>query len=112
MPNGMPSGPHRGRHREPAQIEQIDEVGIGAEPAVELDRIGQHLLDGIDRRRGRQQQRIDRLEHRIPDAAQLFKLVERSERIDGARPRAFTMMSLVTGWIDSGDDASSDLSTM
>ena len=54
---------HRGRHREPAEIEQVDEVGVGAEPAVELDRIGQHLLDGIDRGRGRQQQRIDLPEH-------------------------------------------------
>ena len=52
--------PHRGRHGEPAQIEQVDEVGVGAEPAVELERIGQHLIDGVDGGRGRYEQCVDR----------------------------------------------------
>ena len=58
MPNGTPSR-HRGRQRQAAEIEQIDEIGVGAEPAVELDRIGQHLLDGSNGRRGRQRQRVE-----------------------------------------------------
>ena len=73
-PNGVPSGAHRGRHRKPAQIEQVDEIGVGAEPAVELDRVGQHLLDRIDGRHRRQHQRVD--------------LRERCGRARGAVPRA------------------------
>ena len=33
----------RGRHRQTAHVEQVDEIGVGAEPAVELNRIGQHV---------------------------------------------------------------------
>ena len=51
--------PHRRRQRQAAQIEQIDEVGIGAEPAVELDRVRQHLPGRIGRRRRRQHHRVD-----------------------------------------------------
>ena len=81
-------GAHRRRHREPAQIEQVDEIGVGAEPAVELDRIGQHLLDGVDRRHGRQHQRVDRAEDVVAHAAQFLELVERREGIGRGRARA------------------------
>ncbi len=50
---------HRGRQREAAEVEQIDEIGVGAEPAVEFDRIGQHLRGGIGGRRGRQHDGVD-----------------------------------------------------
>ena len=35
MPNGVPSARIDGRHRDAAQVEQVDEIGVGAEPAVE-----------------------------------------------------------------------------
>ena len=81
-------GMHRGRQREPAQLQQVDEIGVGAEPAVELDRIGQHLRDRVDGRHRRQQQRIDRGKHVVAHAPQSFEPVEGLERIDRARPRA------------------------
>ena len=110
MPNGMPSGAHRGRHRKPAQIEQVDEVGVGAEPAVELDRVGQHLLDGVDRRRGRQQQRIDAAgTPRRGRGAALPACRRPRTRRRRSAARPCRMISWVTGWIESGDDASSDL---
>jgi hypothetical protein len=33
---------------EPAEVEQIDKIGVGAEPGVELDRVGQqHHLSNV-----------------------------------------------------------------
>ena len=87
-PERRPVRAHRGRHRQPAKIEQVDEIGVGAEPAVELDRIGQHLLDGVDGRHGRQQQCVDLAKDVIAHAPQLFELIEGRERIDRGRPRA------------------------
>ena len=34
-----------GRHGDAAHVEQVDEIGVGAEPAVGGDRIGEHGLD-------------------------------------------------------------------
>ena len=68
-----------------AQIEQVDEVGVGAEPAVEPDRIGQHLLDAC--RPWARSARISTSiapNTRVAHAAQLLEPVERRERIDGA----------------------------
>ena len=77
--------PHARRQREAGEVEQVDEIGVGAEPAVELDRIGQHLLDRVDGRHGRHQQHVDLAEDVIAHAAQVFELVERREGIHGAR---------------------------
>ena len=63
-------GPHRRRQRQAAEVEQIDEIGVGAEPGVEFDRIGQHLRGRIHRRRGRQHQRVDVGEGALGDRAQ------------------------------------------
>jgi hypothetical protein len=49
----------RRRHREAGEIEQIDEVGVGAEVAVEPHRIGLDLGDGVGRGRRRHHQHID-----------------------------------------------------
>ena len=80
--------PHRGGEGEPAQFEQVDEVRIGAEPAVELDRVGEHLLDRIGGRHGRQHQRVDVAEDVVANPAQVFELVESCERVDRGRPCA------------------------
>ena len=74
----------RGGNGQSAQIEQVDEVGVGAEPAVELNRIGEHLRDGVEGRRRRQRQRVDMLEGLVRDAAQSFELIESVEGIDRA----------------------------
>ena len=81
-------GAHRGRQRQAAQIEQVDEIGVGAEPAVELDRIGQHLRDRVDGRRGRQHQRVDAGKDALADAAQPLQPVQRRKRVGGGEPRA------------------------
>ena len=52
-------GAHRGRQRQAAEVEQVDEIGVGAEPAVELDRIGQHLRGRVGGRRRRQHHRVE-----------------------------------------------------
>ena len=79
---------HRRRHGERAEIEQVDEIGIGAKPAVEPDRVGHDLLDVIDGGHGRQQQRVDLAKDVIAHAAQFLELIEGGERIDGGRARA------------------------
>ena len=81
-------GPHRRRQRQPAEIEQIDEIGVGAEPAIELDRIGQHLRGRIGGRRGRQHQRVDIAKGALGDAPQRLQAIERGERIGRGQPRA------------------------
>ncbi len=78
----------RRRQREAAEVEQIDEIGVGAEPGVEFDRIGQHLRGGIDGWRGRQHQRVDAGEGAPGDLAQRLQQVQRGKRIGGAEPRA------------------------
>ena len=87
-PNGVPSGRIAAGSGEAAQFEQVDEVRVGAEPAVELDRIGEHLLDRIGGRHGRQHQRVDVAKDVVANAPQVFELVERREGVDGGRPRA------------------------
>ena len=94
-------GPHRGRHRQPAQIEQVDEIGVGAEPAVELDRIGEHLVDRVDRRRRRQHQRVDGAEGMIAHAAQLFELIKRAKASAAVPCAPARMICRVTGCMDS-----------
>ena len=81
-------GVHRRRHCQRAEIEQVDEVGVGAEPAVEPDRIGVHLLDGVDGRHRRQHQRVDRQKRVVAHAAQLLELIECGKGVDRARMRA------------------------
>ena len=80
--------PHRRRQRQPAEVEQVDEIGVGAEPGVELDRIGQHLRGGIDRRRRRQHQRVDGGEGALGDLAQALQPVQRGKGVGGGEPRA------------------------
>ena len=75
-PNGAPSRAHRRRHRKGAHIEQIGKARVRAEPAVVRDRIGSHLRDGINCRRGRQHHRIDIAERVVAQAAQILELIE------------------------------------
>jgi hypothetical protein len=105
-------GLHRRRHGQRAEVEQVDEVGVGAEPAVEPDRIGEHLRDGVDRRHRRQCQHIDLAEGVVAHAPQLFELVERLERIDRARMRAAENDLPGHGCIASGADAISERTLM
>ena len=64
----------RRRQRQPGEIEQVDEIGIGAEPAVQLNWIGENLLDRVGGGRGRQRERVDLAEGMLGNAPQLFQL--------------------------------------
>src|SRR5262249_13026575 len=90
--NGTPDRGTAGRNQagkaRPQRLERLAEIGVGAEPAVELDRVGVNLLDRIHRGRRRQQQRVDLPEHMLAHTLQLLELVERRKRIDRGRPRA------------------------
>src|SRR4029079_89946 len=57
----------RCRQCEATQVEQIDEICIGAEAAVELDRIGQHFFYRVRRRCRRKREDVDRAEYFIRD---------------------------------------------
>ena len=88
MPKGQPVGAEASRQRQRAKIEQVDEVGVGAQPAVEQDRLGLELLDPIDRGRGRQHQHI----HLVPDhgrrSRELRQPVLAHEGVHGAEASA------------------------
>ncbi len=88
MPNGMPSGAHRGRQRQAAEVEQVHKIGVGAEPAVEFDRIGQHLRGRIGGRRRRQHHRVETGKDALGRAPQRLQAIERGERIGRRQPRA------------------------
>ena len=81
-------GPDRRRQRQAAEVEQIDEIGVGAEPAVEFDRIGQHLRGRVGGRRRRQHQRVDIGKGALGDVAQRLQPVQRGKGVGGGEPRA------------------------
>jgi hypothetical protein len=62
------AGMHRRRHRERGEVEQVDEIGVGAKPAVELDRVGQHLLDRVGGGNGRHREHVDLAEGAVAGA--------------------------------------------
>ncbi len=62
------------RHRDRRVVEQVHEVGVLAQVAVERDRRGQHLLDRVVRRRGGHQQHVDVVPHRGRALAQRVQL--------------------------------------
>src|SRR3546814_1636450 len=55
---GHAVGTKTGRHRNSRKPEQIEEVGVGAEPAVRADRIREHVGHPVGGRRRRQQQYV------------------------------------------------------
>ena len=80
------------------EIEQVDEIGVGAEPAVELDRIGQHLLQPCRRSVRSAAPARRSAESMVGDAAQFLQSVESREGVDCRRPQLrSTMISRVTG---------------
>ena len=81
-------GADRRRQREAAEVEQIDEIGVGAEPAVEFDRIGQHLRGAVGGRRRRQHQRVDIRKGALGDAAQRLQSIQCRKGIGRGQPRA------------------------
>ncbi len=81
-------GAHRGRQREAAEVEQVDEIGVGAEPGVEFDRVGQHLRDRVGGRSRRQHHRVEVGKDALGNAPQRLQPVERRERIGRGQPRA------------------------
>ncbi len=84
---GNPVAADSRRQREAAEVEQIDKVGVGAEPGVELDRIGQHLRRGVHGRRRRQHQRVEDGEGALGYLAQRLQPVQRRKGVGGAEPR-------------------------
>ena len=58
MPSGRPSRAEARRNGDAAQAHQVDEVGVGAEPGIEQDRLGLDLGDAVDGRRGRHHEHV------------------------------------------------------
>ena len=56
---GQAVGAQAAGHRDRGVVEQVDEVGVGAQVAVERHRVGLHRLDRVVRGRGRHQQHVD-----------------------------------------------------
>ncbi len=100
----------RDRHREAAQIEQVHEIGIGAEIAVERDRVGLDLRLRVGGRHRRHHQRIEAREHLECRAAKRGEPVEGAEGFGGGRLRpahddfAGDRMHLVRVLLDEGAD--------
>ena len=72
------------RHRQRAEVEQVDEVGIGAKLAVGADRIGVEVGDRARPRERRHHQHVDAFPQRLGLAAQVGQLVEPVEGVGGA----------------------------
>ena len=60
---------HGARYRNGGVIEQIDKVGVRAEVAVQRNRVCQHRVNSVMRRRGRYDQHI----HRLPKPARALR---------------------------------------
>ena len=64
-PPGRPSARVTRRHGNAAQVEQIDEIGVGAEPGIRPDRVGRDLVQRDEGRDRRHAQRVDRGKQRL-----------------------------------------------
>ena len=73
----------RSRHGDAGHIQQVDEVGVGAEPGVGAERVGADLGERRHAGRGRHGQRIDAAQHRLHHALELGQPVDAGERIGG-----------------------------
>ena len=80
-------GPEAARHRERAEVEQIDEVRVGPEFAVGADRVDFKFGAGDRPRVGRHHQYVDVLPQGVGGSAQLGQPVEASEGIGGSKGR-------------------------
>ena len=72
------------RHRDRGVVEQVDEVGVSAEVAVEHERGGLHGLDRVVRRRGRYEQQVDVVPHRCDSLGQGAQLDLRIDEVSRA----------------------------
>ena len=75
---------HAGGRGDGAEIEQVDEIGVGPEVRIEPDRIGLDLGDGIGARHRRDRHDVERRPGGRRPAAQGRQLVR---RLEGARRR-------------------------
>jgi hypothetical protein len=71
-------------HCDCGQVEQVDEVCVITKIAVQLDWRMPHFFDGVVRRRSRQHQKIDILQHPGCFSTQCFQCVLRIEGLHGA----------------------------
>ena len=73
-----------GGERERRHVEQVDEIGVEPEVAVQRDRCRADLGDPVDRRRGRQREQVDLLPHRVRDPLQLGEPILTFEHVYAA----------------------------
>ncbi len=79
-----------GWHGDGGEAEEIGEVRVMPEPAVEADRVGLHGVDGVGGRRGGQQQGVAGGPRRLGAATQRLERITPLEGIDSAKAmRAF-----------------------
>ena len=75
-------------NRDTREVEEIHEIRVEAEIAVESNRIGEHFGDGVLARRGRRHEHVDLPPRSLCRAAQFFQSIIGSESFGGGRPRA------------------------
>src|SRR5258706_1755877 len=68
-------------HGDRGHVEQVDEVGIAAEPCIELDRFAFDLGEPVDRRRAGYDQQVASLQQRFAAGLQGSELVLRLEYV-------------------------------
>ena len=79
----------RPRHGDGGEVEQVDEVSIGAEPRVGADRVGRHLPQRRSTGRGGHGQRIDAAPNRLGGALQRLQAIETGEGVGGGERLGF-----------------------
>ena len=73
----------RDGHRQPSEVEQVDEIGVGPKVGVELDRIGLKLGDRIGRRSRGHHEGIDLVPHLASLGAESGEPIEPVKRLPG-----------------------------
>ena len=86
---GQAIGTQHTGHRQRRVVEQVDEVGVVAQVAVEHHRVGLHLRNGVVRGRGGHQQHVDDIPHAVCDLCQAQHLHFGGAVIGGAVVAAF-----------------------
>jgi hypothetical protein len=69
-----------------AEVEQVDEVGVGPEPRIDADWVGLNLGDGVEARHGRKQHCVELRPRAARPPLLIGEPIERLERGDGVEP--------------------------
>ncbi len=76
-----PVGPRRERDRQSAEAEEVDEVGVGAEPCVRADRVAGQVFERIEGRDRRDAEHVDCVDQGGGLGAEFLQAVEAAEGV-------------------------------